>query len=204
MQFDQLKRRSFLASLAGAAAWPVVARAQQPDRVRRIGVLLSTAETDPESVPRIAAFEQELQKLGWTRGRDINIDYRFGAGDISQIRMQAAELVALAPDVIVASGFPSVAALQPVTRSVPVVFLLVTDPVGAGFVESLARPGGNVTGFAPYEFSMAGKWWELEIYIRMIAVAGQCIFEDQHLQNTLDAIQSVTGGPIIPIWFSSI
>ena len=164
MQFDQLKRRSFLASLAGAAAWPIAARAQQPDRVRRIGVLLSTAETDPESAPRIAAFEQELQKLGWTKGRDINIDYRFyrfGADDISQIRMQAAELVALAPDVIVASGFQSVAALQAVTRSVPVVFVLITDPVGAGFVESLARPGGNVTGFAVYEFSMSGKWLEL-------------------------------------------
>src|SRR6516162_4103062 len=110
---------------------------------------------------RIAAFEQELQKLGWTKGRDINIDYRSGAGDASQIRMQAAELVALAPDVIVASGFPSVAALQPVTRSVPVVFVLITDPVGAGFVESLARPGGNVTGFAMFEFSMSGKWLEL-------------------------------------------
>jgi putative ABC transport system substrate-binding protein len=156
-----VKRREFVTLLSGAAAWPLAAVAQQPDRMRRIGVLVSLAETDPEMAPRIAAFEQALQKLGWTKGRNINIDYRFGAADISQIRMQAAELVALAPDVIVASGFPSVAALQPATRSVPVVFVLVTDPVGAGFVESLARPGGNVTGFALYEFSMSGKWLEL-------------------------------------------
>ena len=164
MQFDQLNRREFITLLAGTAAWPLAARAQQAERMRRIGGLFSIAETDPEVAPRIAAFEQELQKLGWTKGRDINIDYRFyrfGAGDISQMRMQAAELVALAPDVIVASGFQSVAALQAVTRSVPVVFVLITDPVGAGFVESLARPGGNVTGFALYEFSMSGKWLEL-------------------------------------------
>src|SRR5262249_778006 len=153
---DRVKRREFITLLGSAAAWPLAARAQQPERMRRIGVLTYWTADDAEGQARLAAFAQALEQLGWSDGRNLRIDTRWAtAGDI---RRHAAELVALAPDVILASGFPSIAALQPVARSVPVVFALVIDPVGAGFVESLARPGGNVTGFALFEFSMSGKW----------------------------------------------
>jgi putative ABC transport system substrate-binding protein len=154
-------RRELLAALGGAAVWPVAARAQQGERVRRIGVLMNLAADDALGQARNAAFLQGLQELGWTVGRNVRIEYRWGGGDAELFRKYAAELVALAPEVILASGFPSAAALQQVTSSVPVVFVLVIDPVGAGFIESLARPGGNFTGFALYEFSTSGKWLEL-------------------------------------------
>jgi putative tryptophan/tyrosine transport system substrate-binding protein len=156
-----VRRREFITLLGGAAAWPLVARAQQTDRVRRIGVLMNLAADDPESQRRMTAFVQGLQQLGWTDGRNVRIETRWGAADVDRFRSYAAELVALAPDVILASGHPSVVALQQATRTVPIVFLQVVDPVGAGFVASLARPGGNATGFTVFEYSISGKWLEL-------------------------------------------
>jgi len=155
-------RRKFLATLlGGAAAWPLAARAQQAERVRRIGLFTNLAADDAESQARNAAFLQALQQLGWTNGANVRIDFRFGAGDAERNRRYASELVALAPDVIVATGSPVVEPLRQATRSVPIIFLQITDPVGAGLVASLARPGGNITGFTNYEYSMSGKWLEL-------------------------------------------
>ena len=157
-----MRRREFITLLGGAAAaWPLAARAQQPERMRRIGVLLSAAADDPEGQARITAFVQELQRLGWTDGRNVLIDVRWAAGKADDTRKYATELVALAPDVILASGGSVVGALLQLTRTVPIVFTQTTDPVGAGFVDSLARPGGNVTGFTNFEFGISGKWLEL-------------------------------------------
>jgi len=157
-----IERRKFIAALGGSAfAWPLAARAQQVDRVRRVGVLMNLAADDPEGQARIAAFLQGLQELGWTEGRNVRIDYRWHADDADRYRTYAAELVALAPDVILASSSASTAALQQATRTVPIVFAIVVDPVGAGYVASLARPGGNVTGFTLFEYSLSGKWLEL-------------------------------------------
>src|SRR5215510_8417303 len=154
-------RRKFLATLGGAAAWPLASRAQQGERMRRIGVLIPYAADDPEGQARIAAFLQGLQQLGWTEGRNVRIDYRRSAGDADRARRYAAELVALAPDVILASGTSLVGPLLQATRTVPIVFPVIGDPVGAGFVDSLARPGGNATGFMSREYSLSGKWLEL-------------------------------------------
>src|SRR5215475_2099943 len=156
-----MRRRDFITLLGGAAAWPLAARAQQPERMRRIGVLIPYAADDPEGQARIAAFLQGLQQLGWTEGRNVRIDYRWSAGDADRARRYAAELVALAPDVILASGASHVGPLLQATRTVPIVFPVIGDPVGAGFVDSLARPGGNATGFMSYEYSLSGKWLEL-------------------------------------------
>ncbi len=157
-----MRRREFIILLGGAAvAWPLAARAQQADRMRRVGVLVSRIADDPEEQARLAAFVQGLQKLGWTEGRNVRIDYRWAAGDADRSRTYAAELVALAPDVIVAAGSQSVAALEQTTRTVPIVFASVVDPVGAGYVTRLARPGGNATGFTAFEYSLSGKWLEL-------------------------------------------
>jgi putative ABC transport system substrate-binding protein len=157
-----MKRREFITLLSGAAAArPFAARAQQPERVRRIGVLSALAADDPESMARIAAFLQGLQELGWSVGRNVKIDYRWGAGDDDRSRRYAAELVALAPDIILANGGSVMGPLEQVTRTVPIVFAAVADPVGGGFVASLARPGGNATGFANFEYGMSGKWLEL-------------------------------------------
>jgi putative ABC transport system substrate-binding protein len=157
-----MRRREFVSLLGGAAAaWPFPARAQQLERVRRIGVLMNLAADDRQSQRRNAAFLQGLQQLGWTDGRNVRIDYRWAAGDADRFRGYAAELVALAPDVILASASPALTALQQTTRTVPIVFVIVIDPVGAGFVASLARPGGNTTGFTLFEYGVAGKWLEL-------------------------------------------
>jgi len=157
-----MRRREFITLLGGAAvAWPLAARAQQADRMRRVGVLVSRIADDPEEQARLAAFVQGLQELGWTEGRNVRIDYRWAAADADRSRTYAAELVALAPDVIVAAGSQSVAALEQTTRTVPIVFASVVDPVGAGYVPSLARPGGNATGFTAFEYSLSGKWLEL-------------------------------------------
>ena len=159
---EAMRRREFIAGLAGSAAAALAARAQQPDRMRRIGVLFGgLAETDPEGQARVAAFREGLQKLGWTEGRNVRIATRWAAGDADRLRAYAAELVAIAPDAILAGGTPALAALQQATRTVPIVFAQVGDPVGLGFVSSLARPGGNITGFAPYEFAIGVKWLEL-------------------------------------------
>jgi ABC-type uncharacterized transport system substrate-binding protein len=155
-------RRQFLATLGGAAAaWPLTAGAQQPERLRRIGILMNRAADNPEGQDRIAAFHQGLQVLGWSVGRNVRIDTRWGEDDADRERKYATELVVLAPDIILASGTLSVAALQQVSRALPIVFAAVTDPVGAGFVDSLARPGGNATGFMIYEYSLSAKWLEL-------------------------------------------
>jgi putative tryptophan/tyrosine transport system substrate-binding protein len=157
-----MRRRDFIAGLGTAAAWPLSARAQQPARMRRVGVMLSAlAADDPEALARVTAFVQGLQELGWTDGRNVRIDYRWGLGDADRQRRYAAELVALAPDVVVAGGNPALAAFQQATNTVPIVFANVTDPVGAGYVASLARPGGNATGFMAVEFGLSAKWIEL-------------------------------------------
>jgi putative ABC transport system substrate-binding protein len=162
MPFRQLRRRDFITLLSGTAAvWPLVARAQQPERMRRIGVLMTQAADDPEGQARNAAFLQGLRPLGWTIGRNVRIDYRWAAGDAERIRQNAAELAALIPDVILTSGAAGVTPLLQATHGVPIVFVLVADPVGAGFVESLARPGGNATGFTALEYGFGGKWLEL-------------------------------------------
>jgi putative ABC transport system substrate-binding protein len=157
-----MRRREFIALLCGsAAAWPLGARAQQGGRARRVGVLMSTAADDPESLLRVSALAQGLGELGWSVGRNLQIDYRWGAGDAERFRRSATELVALAPDVILANSSSSVLAVQQATRVVPIVFVNVADPVGSGFVTSLARPGGNTTGFTLFEFSIGAKWLEL-------------------------------------------
>jgi putative tryptophan/tyrosine transport system substrate-binding protein len=157
-----MKRREFLGAVGGAAAWPVVARAQQAERIRRIGVLMASAADDSESQARIAGFLQGLQQLGWADGRNVRIDTRWATTNPDDIRRHAAELAALVPDVLVAAtGTSTVAPLLQATRTVPIVFVQVVDPVGAGFVTSLARPGGNATGFTIFEYGMSGKWLEL-------------------------------------------
>ncbi|MGA6941971.1 MAG: ABC transporter substrate-binding protein [Pseudolabrys sp.] len=155
-----MRRRAFITLLGSAVVWPV-ARAQQPEGVRRIGILMNRAADDPQGQARLAAFQQGMQQLGWTDGGNMRIDVRWGADDVDRERRYAAELVALAPDIVLASGTLSVTALQHVSRTLPIVFVGVTDPVGAGFVDSLARPGGNVTGFMIYEYDLSGKWLEL-------------------------------------------
>ena len=155
-------RRKLLAALAGATTWSLAARArQQGDRVRRIGVLMSFDENDPTMKLRVSAFTQALAGLGWTDGRNMRMDLRWGGGDINRIRALAHELVGLQPDIIVTSGTPSTAAVQRETRTIPIVFVPVADPVGFGFVAGLPRPGGNITGFASLEASLGGKWLEL-------------------------------------------
>src|SRR2546423_9222600 len=158
-----MKRRDFIAFLgAGAAAWPLAVRAQQPERMRHIGVLMGTAADDPQSQARTAAFAQGLAELGWIDGRNVQIETRWATTNADNIRGHAAELVALAPDVILAAtGTLTVAPLLQATRTVPIVFVLVVDPVGAGFVASLAKPGANATGFTIFEYGMSGKWLEL-------------------------------------------
>ena len=146
-----MRRREFITLLGGAAAsWPRVARAQQPDRMRRIGMLLTAAADDPESLARVGAFLQALAQLGWTVGRNVRIESRWGAGNVEVIRKHAVEFAALAPDVILAHGASTVGPLLQVTRTVPIVFPVAVDPVAAGFVDSLARPGGNATGFISF------------------------------------------------------
>jgi ABC-type uncharacterized transport system substrate-binding protein len=156
-----VRRREFIAALGGAAAWPLAARAQQADRVRRVGVLMNLSADDPEGQARVAAFLQGLQEAGWAVGRNLRIDIRWGAGDMDRIRRHAAEVVALAPDVILASTNQVMVALQQATRSMPIVFAAVTDPVAGGHVASLARPGRNATGFTSAEYGMSAKWLEL-------------------------------------------
>ena len=151
-----MRRREFIAGIAGSAAWPFAARAQE--KVRRVGVLLPATANDAEYQARFGAFQQGFEKLGWEIGRNVRIDTRWATTNPAEIRRHAAELAALAPDVILVSSSPALAALQEATRTVPIVFVTVIDPVGSGFVDSLARPGGNTTGFLVWEYSLSGKW----------------------------------------------
>jgi ABC-type uncharacterized transport system substrate-binding protein len=174
VQFDQLKRREFITLLGGAATWPLAARAQQPDRMRRVGVLMSYPESNSEGQSDVAAFRQGLQKLGWTEGGNIRIDTRWATpNDVESIRRFAKQLVAMKPDVILTHNTPTTASVLEQTHAIPVIFAIVVDPVGSGFVASLARPGGNATGFMNFEPSMGGKWLELlkEIAPRVARVA---------------------------------
>jgi putative ABC transport system substrate-binding protein len=187
-----MRRRDFITLVGGAATWPLAARAQQPERMRRIGVLITLAADDPEAQARIGAFLQGMQEFGWTLGRNVRIDYRW-ARDVNSISRYATELVALAPDVILANANPSVVALQQATRSVPIVFVAVTDPVAAMFVEGLAHPGSNATGFSVAEYGMSAKWLELlkEIAPSITQVA---VLQDPQNLSSLPqfaAIQSV-------------
>jgi ABC-type uncharacterized transport system substrate-binding protein len=162
MHFNQLRRRDFITLLGGAAAsWPITARAQQPERTRRIAILLNAAADDPRYQPWVGAFLQALALLGWTIGRNVRIDTRWSGVNVAETRSHAAELAARAPDVILAHGSSTVGPLLEATRTVPIVFPVIADPVGGGFVDSLARPGGNATGFMELEYSMGGKWLEL-------------------------------------------
>ena len=162
-----MRRRDFIVLVGGSTAtWPFVAWAQQAQPMRRIGVLMTLSEDDAEGRERMAAFRQSLQQLGWSDGSNVKIDYRWGANDADRIRRYAAELVALAPDVILTAGTLSVAVLQQATRTVPIVFGSVIDPVGAGFVETLARPGGNITGFTVFEYGISPNGWNCSSKLR--------------------------------------
>ena len=156
-----MRRRDFIAGIGGAVAMPMTARAQQPDRMRRIGVLLTVRENDPEAQSRLRPFQQGLRELGWIEGRNIRIDYRFTGGSAELLQIQVAELVASAPEVILVNSTPATTALHRATRTIPIVFGQMIDPVAAGVVESLSKPGGNVTGLMDFEYDMAGKWLEL-------------------------------------------
>jgi putative tryptophan/tyrosine transport system substrate-binding protein len=202
-----MRRREFIILLGGCAAatpWPLAVRAQQPSGMRRIGVLMNLAGDDPESTRRVVAFGQGLQELGWIVDRNVRIDTRWGAVDVDRSRSHAAELVALAPDVILASGTPSVTALLQATRTVPIVFANVIDPVGSGFAESVARPGGNATGFSMFEYGISGKWLELlkEIAPRVTRVA---VLRDPALASgggqlgALQAVASSFGMELSPV-----
>jgi putative ABC transport system substrate-binding protein len=187
-----VKRREFITLLGGAAAWPLAARAQQGERMRRIGVLMPLADA-PVGQTRIAAFLQGLQQSGWSDGRNVRIDIRWAAGDADRIRRYAAELMSFAPDVILATGSATVGPLLQATGALPIVFVIVPDPVGAGFVDSLARPGGNATGFLMFEYAVSAKWLEL---LKQIApsVARVAVLRDPAITagiGQFGAIQSV-------------
>jgi putative ABC transport system substrate-binding protein len=199
-----MRRRQFIRLVGGAAAtWPLVVSAQQPERMRRIGVLMSLAADDREGQVRINAFVQGLRELGWIDGRNVRIDTRWAAGDADRVRQYAAELIALMPDVILASGGSVVGTLLQATRTVPIVFTQTPDPIGAGFVDSLARPGGNATGFSIFDYSLGGKWLEL---LKQIApgVTRVAVIRDATPQGVgqFSAIQSLApslGLDVIPI-----
>ncbi len=169
-----MRRREFITLVGGTAvAWPLAARAQQPDRIRRIVLLMPWAESDPEIRPRVAALQAGLRELGWIEGHDVELTFRWASGAPDRVRAYAAELMKMAPDVIVASTTPAVRALAPITSQIPVVFVMVLDPVGQGLVESLSKPGRNFTGFPHFEFAMSGKWLQLlkEVAPNVVKVA---------------------------------
>jgi putative ABC transport system substrate-binding protein len=199
-------RRNFLATLGGAAAaWPLAVRAQQAERVRRIGVLTAgTDANDPDAQARNAVLVKTLQQLGWVEGRNLRIDYLWGEGLANVIRKQAAELVALAPDVILASGTSALGTLLQATHTVPIVFVNVSDPVGSGFVDSLSRPGGNATGFMQFEYSLSGKWLELLKQIAP-AVTRAAVLRDAALTSgigqfaVIQSVASSVGVEVSPV-----
>src|SRR5262245_51553793 len=198
-----MKRREFITLLGGAAAWPVAARAQA-ERMRRIAILLPAAAGDSAFQTRVGAFLQGFQQLGWFNGRNVTIDTRWATANAAEIRRHAAELAALTPDVILAHATPTVGPLLQVTRTVPIVFPVIVDPVGAGFVQSLARPGGNATGFTAFEYGMGGKWLELlkEIMPNVTRVA---VLRDPELASgtgqfgAIQAVAPLLGVDVIPV-----
>jgi putative ABC transport system substrate-binding protein len=199
-----VNRRDFITLLAGAAAWPLAARAQQRERVRRIGVLLPATADDPEWQARVGAFLQGLAHLGWDIERNVRIDTRWATANDGEIRRHAAELAALAPDVILAGGTSPVGPLLQATRTLPIVFTLGVDPVGAGFVDSLARPGGNATGFMSYEFSIGGKWLELLKQIapgvtRVAVLRDATLAVAMSLFAAMQAVAPSLGVEVIPV-----
>jgi putative ABC transport system substrate-binding protein len=161
IELRSLERRSFIAVLGGAAAWPLAGRAEQPERLRRVGMLVPFSENDPIVQGLLTAFVQAMGRFGWVEGKNIRIDYRFTAGDPALFKTAAAELIGLLPDAILAATPPAVAALQQQTHTIPIVFVFVVDPVSLGFIQSLARPGGNITGFSAYDAPLMGKWLQL-------------------------------------------
>jgi putative tryptophan/tyrosine transport system substrate-binding protein len=199
-----VQRREFIVTLGGAAAWPLTAPAQQPERMRRIGVLMTLAADDPHGQAEVAAFQQALQQLGWSDGRNVRFDIRWHQNDADRVRTYAQELIALAPDIFLADATVSVTALQHVTRTLPIVFAAASDPVGAGLVDTLARPGGNATGFLVFEYGFSGKWLEL---LKQIApqVTRAAVIRDPALVagiTQLTAIQTVApalGVEVTPI-----
>jgi putative ABC transport system substrate-binding protein len=202
---SDMKRREFITLIGGVVTgWPLAARAQQPDRVRRIGVMMANAESDPEGQDRIAAFRRGLLELGWAEGRNLRIDYRWAAGDSNRTRQLARELVTLEPDVILANGTPALSALHKATSNIPLVFAVVVDPVGAGFVQSLAHPGGNITGFSSFQPEIGGKWLELLRAImpglRRVAVISDPAFHG--FAGVLHEIESI--GPRVGLEITNI
>jgi ABC-type uncharacterized transport system substrate-binding protein len=180
-----VKRRTFISLIgSAAAAWPLAARAQQPERMRRIGVLVGSVDTDLESQARVAAFERGLQTLGWIAGRNVHLDYRFGSADSELIQKYAAELVGMMPDVILANSPQVLRALSQRTSTIPIVFALIVDPVGEGFIKSLAQPGGNITGFTSFEYPLSGKWLEL---LKEIAPSVRQVLAINHSENVTGA-----------------
>jgi putative tryptophan/tyrosine transport system substrate-binding protein len=199
-----MRRREFITLIGGAAAWPLVARAQQSERVRRIGALLGWSADDPESLVIVGAFSQGLQELGWKLGSNVRIDYRWAAVDDERIRQYAVDLVATAPDVVLASGNTIVRALQTATTTLPIVFVNVGDPAGSGLVASLAQPGGNATGFLNLEYGMSGKWLELlkQMAPRVTRVA---VIRDPTARSGLGQFGAITGAaPTLGIEVSPI
>jgi putative tryptophan/tyrosine transport system substrate-binding protein len=192
-----MRRRQFISLLGGAAAaWPLASAAQQPGRIRRVGVLLGTTASGPEPVP---AFVQGLRELGWTDGRNVRFEYRAVAGDIDRFRTHAAELVSQAPDVILVQSNPGLAALQQATRSIPIVFVQVADPVGSGFIASLARPGGNITGFTNFEPSMGNKWLELLKEISSQVTRGLVLMHPETIANVSMSRAADAAAPAVGI-----
>jgi putative tryptophan/tyrosine transport system substrate-binding protein len=188
-----MKRREFIAIVGGAAASPLAARAQQPERIRRVGVLTGTAESDPEAQTLIRAMRQRLEQLGWSGERNIRIEDRWTAGDNERLRTYAAELEQLKPDVIVCEGTPVVAAVQQATRTIPIVFVNANNPIGSGFVASIARPGGNITGFVSSEPAMGGKWLETLKEIAPEVVRVGLVYNPQtHTGQNFQSIESVS------------
>jgi putative tryptophan/tyrosine transport system substrate-binding protein len=200
-----MKRREFITLLGGAAAtWPLAAHAQQGERMRRVGIFMDLSEQDVEGQTRVAAFRKGLQDLGCTEGRNAKFDTRWTAGDPARMRRYAAELVGLAPEVIMNGGLPTLVVMQQETRSIPIVFAQVLDPVGAGFVESLARPGGNITGFVSFEYSMAGKWLEtLKLIapniVRIAAIRDLASPSEMGMLGAIQAVMPAFAMPFIAI-----
>jgi putative ABC transport system substrate-binding protein len=200
-----LERREFITLLGGAAAaWTLAAHAQQGERMRRVGIFMDLSEQDVEGQTRVAAFRKGLQDLGWTEGRNVKFDTRWTAGDPARMRRYAAELVGLAPEVIMNGGLPTLVVMQQETRSIPIVFAQVLDPVGAGFVESLARPGGNITGFVSFEYSMAGKWLEtLKLIapniVRIAAIRDLASPSEMGMLGAIQAVMPAFAMPFIAV-----